>query len=46
LIDAQSGRAVRSPNALKPKRALTVHLAEGAADVLLADVQPRLSEEF
>ena len=46
LIDAQTGRAVRAPGALKPKRPLTVHLAEGSADVLLADVQPRLSDEF
>ncbi|MDR5793796.1 exodeoxyribonuclease VII large subunit [Caballeronia sp. LZ008] len=46
LIDAQTGRAVRAPNALKPKRPLTVHLAEGSADVLLADVQARLSDEF
>jgi exodeoxyribonuclease VII large subunit len=46
LIDAQSGRAVRAPNALKPRRPLTVHLAQGSADVLLADVQPRLSDEF
>ncbi|SAK50118.1 exodeoxyribonuclease VII large subunit [Caballeronia arationis] len=46
LIDTQTGRALRAPGALKPKRALTVHLAEGSADVLLADVQPRLSDEF
>ncbi|SAL66477.1 exodeoxyribonuclease VII large subunit [Caballeronia cordobensis] len=46
LIDAQTGRALRAPAALKPKRLLTVHLAEGSADVLLADVQPRLSDEF
>jgi exodeoxyribonuclease VII large subunit len=46
LIDAQSGRAVRAPNALKPRRPLTLHLAQGSADVLLADVQPRLSDEF
>jgi exodeoxyribonuclease VII large subunit len=46
LIDAQTGRALRAPNALKPKRPLTVHLAEGSADVLLADVQPRLPDEF
>lgn len=46
LIDAQTGRALRAPSALKPKRPLTVHLAEGSADVLLADVQPRLSDEF
>jgi exodeoxyribonuclease VII large subunit len=46
LIDTQSGRAVRAPNALKPKRPLTVHLAEGSADIVLADIQPRLSDEF
>jgi exodeoxyribonuclease VII large subunit len=46
LIDAQTGRAVRTPAALKPQRRLTVHLAEGAADVSLADVQPRLSDGF
>ncbi|KVC44404.1 exodeoxyribonuclease VII large subunit [Burkholderia pseudomultivorans] len=44
LIDAQTGRAVRTPNALKPQRRLTVHLAEGSADVSLADVQPRLTD--
>ncbi|CAN0623103.1 Exodeoxyribonuclease 7 large subunit [Burkholderia multivorans] len=46
LIDAQTGRAVRAPSALKPQRRLTVHLAEGSADVSLADVQPRLSDTF
>ncbi|WP_010102042.1 exodeoxyribonuclease VII large subunit, partial [Burkholderia oklahomensis] len=46
LIDAQTGRAVRAPAALKPQRRLTVHLAEGSADVSLADVQPRLSDTF
>lgn len=46
LIDTQTGRAVRTPDALKPKRPLTVHLADGSADVMLADVQPRLSDEF
>ncbi|MDR8933835.1 Exodeoxyribonuclease 7 large subunit [Burkholderia multivorans] len=44
LIDAQTGRAVRAPSALKPQRRLTVHLAEGSADVSLADVQPRLTD--
>ncbi|TEU43523.1 exodeoxyribonuclease VII large subunit [Burkholderia cepacia] len=44
LIDAQTGRAVRTPNALKPQRRLTVHLAEGSADVSLVDVQPRLAD--
>ncbi|MEX3605804.1 MAG: exodeoxyribonuclease VII large subunit [Burkholderia sp.] len=46
LIDAQNGRAVRAPSALKSQRRLTVHLAEGSADVSLADVQPRLDENF
>ncbi|NRF89000.1 exodeoxyribonuclease VII large subunit, partial [Burkholderia gladioli] len=46
LIDTQTGRAVRAPGALKPQRRLTVHLAEGSADVSLADVQPRLDENF
>ncbi|WP_323121054.1 exodeoxyribonuclease VII large subunit [Burkholderia alba] len=46
LIDAQTGRAVRAPAALKPQRRLTVHLAEGSADIALADVQPRLSDTF
>ncbi len=44
LIDAQSGRAIRSPGTLKPKRPITLHLAEGSADITLADVQPRLPE--
>jgi exodeoxyribonuclease VII large subunit len=46
LIDAQSGRAVRAPAALKRTRPLTVHLAEGSADITLADVQPRLTDGF
>ncbi|RKF29725.1 exodeoxyribonuclease VII large subunit [Paraburkholderia fungorum] len=46
VLDAQSGRAVRAPSALKPGRRLTVHLAEGAADIALADVQPRLTDGF
>ncbi|WP_460905003.1 exodeoxyribonuclease VII large subunit [Paraburkholderia jirisanensis] len=46
LIDAQNGRALRAPAALKPGRRLTVHLAEGSADIALADVQPRLTEGF
>ena len=41
LLDAQ-GRAVRSPAALKPGRTVTVYLAEGVADLGIADVQPRL----
>ncbi|TDY53206.1 exodeoxyribonuclease VII large subunit [Paraburkholderia rhizosphaerae] len=46
LLDAQSGRALRAPAALKPGRRLTVHLAEGSADIALADVQPRLTDGF
>ncbi|CAG4890286.1 Exodeoxyribonuclease 7 large subunit [Paraburkholderia saeva] len=46
LLDAQNGRALRAPSALKPGRRLTVHLAEGSADIALSDVQPRLTEGF
>jgi exodeoxyribonuclease VII large subunit len=46
MIDARSGRAVRAPSTLKPGRRLTVHLAEGSADIALADVQERLSDNF
>ena len=46
LIDAQTGRAVRSPSGLKRDKRLTVHVAEGAADVTLKDVQPRLADGF
>ncbi len=46
LLDAQNGHAVRAPSALKPGRRLTVHLAEGSADIALADVQPRLTDGF
>jgi exodeoxyribonuclease VII large subunit len=46
LIDTQTGRAVRSPMTLKRDRQLTVYVAEGAADVTLKDVQPRLTDGF
>ncbi|HEV3106327.1 MAG TPA: exodeoxyribonuclease VII large subunit, partial [Trinickia sp.] len=46
LIDAQTGRAVRAPAGLKRERQLTVHLAQGSADITLADVQPRLTDGF
>ncbi|NML29251.1 exodeoxyribonuclease VII large subunit [Paraburkholderia antibiotica] len=46
VLDAQSGRAIRTPSSLKPGRRLTMHLAEGSADVALADVQARLSDGF
>jgi len=45
LLDAQ-GRAVRSPTALKPGHNVTVYLAEGVADLGIADVQPRLDGGF
>jgi exodeoxyribonuclease VII large subunit len=41
LLDAQ-GRAIRSPDALKPGRTVTVYLAEGIADLGIAEVQARL----
>jgi len=46
VLDTQTGRALRAPSSLKPGRRLTVHLAEGTADVALADVQPRLADGF
>ncbi|MFL9963168.1 exodeoxyribonuclease VII large subunit [Paraburkholderia sediminicola] len=46
MIDARSGRAVRAPSSLKPGRRLTVHLAEGSADIALADVRERLADGF
>src|SRR5262249_38079432 len=46
VLDAQSGRAIRAPSSLKPGRRLTMHLAEGSADVALADVQARLTDGF
>jgi exodeoxyribonuclease VII large subunit len=46
LLDAQSGAAVRSPSTLKPGKRLTVHLAQGSADIALSDVQPRLADSF
>ena len=44
MLDPQSGRAVRTPAALKPGKRVTVHLAQGSADVGIADVQPRLDD--
>jgi exodeoxyribonuclease VII large subunit len=46
LIDSQTGRAVRSPAGLKRDKPLTIHVAEGSADVTLKDVQPRLADGF
>ncbi|HTI17786.1 MAG TPA: exodeoxyribonuclease VII large subunit [Trinickia sp.] len=46
LLEGHTGRAVRSPNALKRERRYTLHVAEGAADVTLGDVQPRLTDGF
>lgn len=45
LLDPK-GHAVRSPAALERGRRVTVHLAEGSADIGIADVQPRLDAEF
>jgi exodeoxyribonuclease VII large subunit len=46
LLDTQNGSAVRSPAALKLNRRLTVHLAQGSADITLAEIQPHLSDSF
>ncbi len=46
LIDARTGRAVRAPAGLKRDGKLTVHLAQGAADITVKDVQPRLTDGF
>jgi exodeoxyribonuclease VII large subunit len=46
LIDSQTGRAVRSPAGLRRDKPLTIHVAEGSADVTLKDVQPRLADGF
>lgn len=46
VLDGDTGRAVRAPDALARKRRYTIHLAQGAADVSFADVQPRLPDGF
>jgi len=46
LIDTQSGRAVRAPNALKPKRPLDRASGGGSADIVLAEIQPRSPTNF
>ncbi|WP_153100936.1 exodeoxyribonuclease VII large subunit [Paraburkholderia hayleyella] len=46
LLDSRNGRALRTPASLKPGRHLTLHLAEGTADITLADVQPRLGSDL
>ncbi|MGI4858232.1 MAG: exodeoxyribonuclease VII large subunit [Janthinobacterium lividum] len=46
LIDPHSGAPLRSPAALKPGQALSIHLAEGAADVTLGDIQPRFDDSL
>ncbi len=46
VLEAHSGRAVRTPATLKPGRRLTLHLADGTADITLADVQARLGDDF
>lgn len=44
LLDPR-GRAIRHPEALRPRMRLEVRLAEGAADVELAQVQPKLLDQ-
>jgi len=46
MLDAHSGAAVRAPGALAPGKRLNVHLAQGSAQVTLADVQPCLTQGF
>jgi exodeoxyribonuclease VII large subunit len=45
ILDPQ-GHAVRDPAVLQRGKRMTVHLAEGSADVGIGDVQPRLDAEF
>ncbi|RKP48660.1 exodeoxyribonuclease VII large subunit [Pararobbsia silviterrae] len=45
VLDAK-GHAVRDPRALERGRRVTVHLADGSADIGITDVQPRLDTEF
>lgn len=45
LLD-ERGQAVRDPHRLQPGRHVTVHLAEGAADLGIGDVQVRLDDTF
>jgi exodeoxyribonuclease VII large subunit len=45
ILDPQ-GHAVRDPAMLQRGKRMTVHLAEGSADVGIGDVQPRLDGEF
>jgi exodeoxyribonuclease VII large subunit len=44
LLDAQDGCAVRAPEQLKLKRRFMLHLAQGTADIVLADIQPHLDD--
>jgi len=46
LIDPTSGQPLRSPAHLRPGRIVNVQLADGAADVTLSDVQPRIDALF
>lgn len=46
LIDPSNGLPIRSPAALKPGRTVTVHLADGAADIALGNVQPRFDDSL
>jgi exodeoxyribonuclease VII large subunit len=42
MVIDRKGALVRSPNALQPRETVTVRLAEGAAEVGIASVQPML----
>jgi exodeoxyribonuclease VII large subunit len=45
VILDERGHAVRAPTALRPRMRVEVRLAEGAADIELAHVQPKLLDE-
>lgn len=45
ILDPQ-GHAIRNPTVLQRGKRMTVHLAEGSADIGIGDVQPRLDAEF
>lgn len=46
IVDPRSGRALRAPAELPVGRTVVVRLAEGTADVRLADVQARLGGDI
>lgn len=46
LIDPVNGVPLRSPAGLKRGKTLAIHLADGAADVVLGEVQPRFDDSL